>query len=101
VHGSFWTPWGYFDAAGNIFDNQLPRLDSFFASHRMLSERLFDVEQTLAAVVRLRPADVRLDALPALRAHVKDVQTAAASAASTAVSPAVVGRHALGRRPGL
>lgn len=78
VHGSFWETWDFFNQTPAIFDGQLPRLDSFFVSHAALSTRTHDVEQTIAADVHLVPSKVHLDGLPALRAHVRSVQDAAA-----------------------
>ena len=52
VHGSFWEPWNLFNATPAIFDNQLPRIDSFFVSHHALASRTNTVAQTVAADVR-------------------------------------------------
>lgn len=91
VHGAFWQPWNLFNATPAIFDNQLPRLDSFFVSHLALSSRLIDVAQTIAANVHLRPEDVHLDDLSAIRARVKQVQNLAAAEQGRGLSDTVVG----------
>jgi putative ABC transport system permease protein len=96
VHGSYWEPWDLFNATPNIFDNQLPRLDSFFVSHVALASRLKTVAQTVSADVRLKPADVHLDDLPALRALVRQVTDEAAALRNKSLTDTVVGSQ-LGR----
>ncbi len=91
VHGAFWEPWDLFNATPAIFDNQLPRLDSFFVSHAALSTRTHDVAQTIAADVHLVPGKVHLDGLPALRAHVRSVKDLTAALAGKQVTDVVVG----------
>ncbi|MGH8860241.1 MAG: FtsX-like permease family protein [Jatrophihabitantaceae bacterium] len=76
-HGAFWSPWNYFNAGPSLFDRQLPRLDSFLVSHSLLSKHVIDTAQTVAANLRLRADNIRLDDLPALRADIKTVEDAA------------------------
>ena len=83
VHGGFWTPWNYFNATPAIFDNQLPRVDSLFVSHRLMASHLADIEQTVAADVQLRTASVTVEDVPALKHHI-DIVVAAAAASSGA-----------------
>lgn len=82
-HGAYWQPWNYFNAASAIFDNQLPRLDSVFVSHTALLTRVVDVAQTVGANVHLRPQDVHVDDIPALRGSVQQLEVAAGAAQHT------------------
>jgi hypothetical protein len=66
LHGGIWSGRNYFKQTPPIFDNQLPRLDSLFVSHRMLASHLDDIEQTVAADIRLRASAVSVGDVPAL-----------------------------------
>jgi putative ABC transport system permease protein len=92
VHGGFWTPWNYFNQTPAIFDNQLPRMDSLFVSHRMMASHLDDIEQTVAADVRLRTSSVSVEDVPALKHHIEVVVgAAAASSGQAGLTATVVG----------
>jgi hypothetical protein len=90
-HGSYWAAWDFFNASPAVFDNQLPRIDSFFVNQPMLSTQLKDVTQTIAADVRLRTDAVAVEDVAALRHHVDDlVAAAAAASAGSGGLPALV-----------
>lgn len=72
--GDYWSAWTFFDAAPQLYDSALPRLDSFFVLTSTLSARVLTVPQTFEANVALLPAHVGLDDRNALRASVRAVE---------------------------
>jgi putative ABC transport system permease protein len=90
-HGTFWSPWPYFNAADSVFTNKPPRLDAFFVSHHLLDAHNTSIVEIISANLRLRADNVNLDDLAPLRGRLTALQTAAAHAnAVSAVSvPAV------------
>jgi type II secretory pathway pseudopilin PulG len=77
AHGSFWSPWPYFNAAVSAFNNQPPRLDAFFVSHAFLSRYQQVLDEIVSANLHLRTDRIRIDDVGPLRAHIAAVQDAA------------------------
>ena len=79
VHGTFWSPWQYFNAHPSNLDSRLPTLDSLFVSQSWLEGHLNDVAQLVSADVRLRVDSVKVEDVSALKKHLDDVVAAAAA----------------------
>ena len=78
VHGTFWSPWSYFNAHATNSDTALPQLDSLFVSQGWLEGHLNDVAQTVSADIRLRVDSVKVEDITAIKQHIDDVVAAAA-----------------------
>ncbi|MDT4920834.1 MAG: hypothetical protein QOI15_1736, partial [Pseudonocardiales bacterium] len=82
LDGPFWAAWNYFNQTPSAFDSQLPRIDSFFVSHVLLSTHLKDVAQTVVADVRLVTDAVTVEDVTPIRDHVNAVVAAGAEASA-------------------
>lgn len=90
-NGSFWTPWPYLNAGDSVFGTDLPKLDAFFVSHRLLAHHQHDVSEIVSANLKLRANNVRTGDIAALRARLNAVQNAAVhvTSVSTIAIPSV------------
>ncbi len=90
-HGAYWSPWHFFDAAPQLFDNRLGRLDSFFVVDSLLSTRIRTIPQTIEADVPLVVDRVGLDDRADLRASLRAVERAVADdTVAEAIAPTKV-----------